>query len=498
MRTRQVFFFVLYLLCLCGRLKTFFVEQFENDKVCISSSLIIEIMNFTKNIYSVEDSFDLTPTVSKSWDSYLLRMQCIARYTSKINARNQGEDSMVLKKMTSLPTEKTTAIIHEALRPLQSRSVQEMIEPAAIVDPDSSASKIIGVMTEKKVYDVFIPLANKIICVNIRDLLSIRDITAARPSILGKVVPSLSLKSNIGYVARIMSLYRLRALPVVKENNDLMGQITAWRMIKSIHDLGADERVSTNVRASGIMTARPIVLREKDKVSTARSIMTRRRIDHIPLVNENKKLSGMLTSSHIIDAMLPSEKIGRKALGVEKLNRLDIQASGIADKNVIVSNPNDSLQSLAGAIIDANSTYSVVCFGEEIQGIVTYRDIISLLAEKVEADLPAFIIGLPDDPFDAELAKSKFADTIRFLKRMAPEIEEARCKMKLRDIEGERRRYEVDVSIITPYRRHVYTNVGWDLAKMFDQMSNALKKRFAHRPTKRQAESARRTETSPE
>jgi CBS domain-containing protein len=405
---------------------------------------------------------------------------------------------MVLGKMTRLPTETTTAIIHEALRPLQSTSVQELIEPPAIVDPDITASKIIGVMSEKKVYDVFIPLANKIVCINIRDLLSIRDITAARPSVLGKIVPSLSLKSNVGYAARIMSLYRLRALPVEKENNNLVGQIIAKRILKAIHDLGADEKVSKNVRVSGIMTTRPVVLREKDKVSTARSIMTRRRIDHIPLVNENENLTGMLTSSHIIEAMLPSEKIGRKALGVEKLNRLDLQASGIADKNVVVSKPNDSLRSAVGTIIDANSTYSVVCFGEEIQGIVTYRDIISLLVEKVVEDLPAFIIGLPDDPFDAELAKSKFADTVRFLKRMAPEIEEARCKMKLRDIEGERRRNEVDVSIITPYRRHVYTNIGWDLAKMFDQMSDSLKKRFAHRRTRRQAESVRRTDTSSE
>ena len=399
---------------------------------------------------------------------------------------------MVQRKIASLPTE-TTVAIFEALRPLQSRPVENLIEPPTTADPDSSASKIIGLMIEKKVYDVFIPLANKIACINIRDLLSIRDITAARPSVLGKIVPSLSLKSNVGYAARIMSLYRLRSLPVVTENNDLIGQITAKGIISAVHKSGADERVSTNVRVSGIMTPRPIVLREKDKVSTARNIMIRRRIDHIPLVNERQKLFAIVTSSHILEAMLPSEKIGRKALGVEKLNRLDIQASGIADKNVVVSKPDDSLRSVTGTIIDANSTYSVVCLGEEIQGIVTYRDIVSLLAEKVEEDLPAFIIGLPDDPLDAELAKSKFAELVRFLKKIAPEIEEARCKIKLRDIEGERRRYEVDVSIITPYRRHVYANTGWDLAKMFDQMSDSLKKRFGNRPTRRRTESARRS-----
>ena len=399
---------------------------------------------------------------------------------------------MVLRKTTSLPTE-TSAAIHEALKPLQSMSVEELIEPPTIIDPDTSASKIVGIMTEKKVYDVFIPLAKKIACINIRDLLSIRDITAARPSVLGKIVPALSLKTNVGYAAKVMSLYRLRALPVVTENNDLFGQITCKGIIRAIHESGADSRVSTNVKVSRIMTPRPVVLMEKDKVSTAKSIMIRRRIDHVPLINGKKRLSGIVTSSDIIEAMLPSEKIGRRVLGVEKLNRLDMQALGIADKNVVVSKPEDSLRSVTGTIIDSNSTYSVVCVGEEIQGIVTYRDIVSLLAERVEEGLPAFIIGLPDDPFYAELAKSKFAEIVRFLKRIAPEIEEARCKIKLRDIEGERMRYEVDVSIITPYRRHVYSNSGWDLAKMFDQMSDSLKKRFGHRSTKRGRDSIRQT-----
>jgi CBS domain-containing protein len=397
------------------------------------------------------------------------------------------------KMITGLPAE-TAVDIHEALRPLQSRSVETLIEPPATVNPDSSASTIIGMMIERKVYDIFIRLANNIACINIRDLLSIRDITATKPSVIGKIVPSLSLKINTGYAARILSYYRLRALPIVNENNDLVGQITAKGLIKAIYDLGIHEGSLTKARASGIMTARPIVLREKDKISTARNIMIRRRIDHIPLVNEKQKLSSIVTSSHIIEVMLPSEKIGRRVRGVEKLNRLDMYASSIADKNVVVSNPDDSLQSVAGTMIDENSTYCLVCFGEEIHGIVTYRDVISLLAEKVEEDLPAFIIGLPDDPLDAELAKSKFADLVRFLKRIAPEIEEARCRMKLRDIEGERKRYEVDVNIITPYRRHVYANTGWDLANMFDQISDSLKKKFGHRPTRRRTESFRQTE----
>jgi len=150
------------------------------------------------------------------------------------------------------------------------------------------------------------------------------------------------------------------------------------------------------------------------------------------------------------------------------------------------------VHSIAGEILDSDSTYSILTQDGKIKGIVTYRDIIGLLAEKVGEDLPAFIIGLPDDPSDAEHAKSKFSNIIRYLKNIEPEIEQARCKIKLRNLQGKRRRYEIEVSIITPYERHTYADTGWDLPKLFDEMSDSLKKKFAHKKTKRRIETSRK------
>jgi CBS domain-containing protein len=199
----------------------------------------------------------------------------------------------------------------------------------------------------------------------------------------------------------------------------------------------------------------------------------------------------MVTSTHIVKATVPSERVGRRSLGVDKLIRLDFPVIGIADRDVVTCKPTDTLQSVTGLIIDTNSTYSIIKVWDEVQGIITHRDIVALLEEKIEEDIPAFIVGLPDDPFDAELAKSKFIGLIKLLRKVSPEIEEARCNMKIRDIQGERRRYEVDVNIITPYRRHTYTNIGWDLAKIFDQISDGLKKKMAHRPSRKKRESVR-------
>ena len=110
---------------------------------------------------------------------------------------------------------------------------------------------------------------------------------------------------------------------------------------------------------------------------------------------------------------------------------------------------------------------------------------------KVHDSIPAFIIGLPEDVFEADLAKSKFANTVTFLKKIIPDLEEARCRMKRVHGAAKKGRYEVDVSIKTLHKRYTYSNSGWDLAQIFDEMSESLKKRFAQHKQPKNKSSAR-------
>lgn len=415
--------------------------------------------------------------------------------------------------------------LYRSLREFRNMEIKAFIEyPPVVSDTNTTISKIIGVLKERNAYDIFIHLAGTaVIGINIRDILSARDISNTKPSMLGKRIPTFTDRDNMGHAARIMSLYRLRALPVIESyHGDIIGQISARGIIKAMHDSNIirSERTEiiskvatasmgnadissmiNRISSSNIMTPNPTTISPKDRVSTAKGIMIRHRIDHLPVVEKQKRgpvaLKGMLTSSHILGAMIPSERIGRKSIGIEsKPIRLSLDISGIMDKNnILVSKVDDSLYLVIGLMLDTNSTYTIVKSFDEIQGIITHRDIIALLGEHIEEEIPIFMVGLPDDPFDAELSKSKFTNLIKLLRRVSPEIEEARCHMKLRNIQGERRRYEVNVSIITPYRRHTYTNMGWDLAKMFDQMSDSLKNQLSHRRSRRQRESVRHLTT---
>jgi CBS domain-containing protein len=58
------------------------------------------------------------------------------------------------------------------------------------------------------------------------------------------------------------------------------------------------------------MTPSPIVIDETEKIASAKTIMKRKRIDHLPVVHK-ARLVGMVTSKDIIEVMLESERIGR-------------------------------------------------------------------------------------------------------------------------------------------------------------------------------------------
>lgn len=381
--------------------------------------------------------------------------------------------------------------LYESFRELRNTSVQQIIEPEVIADANKSISQIIGILIDRSSNEVFVPLSGKVAAISMRDILGIRNITSTKPPILGKIIPTLNSNSTIAEGIRLMSLYRLRALPVM-EKNEIIGQISAKRIIRQIR--GALPVTHTGkITASDIMTPRPIVISKTDKIPSAKQLMKRRRIDHLPVLEDNR-LAGMITSKHIIQLMLPTERIGRKSLGIDGTeDRYDVAIGGIADKNVLISNTYDTLKSVTDLIVSQNSTYCVITAFEEVQGIVTYRDIITLLGEKVEEEIPIFLIGLPEDPLDAELAKSKFANIVKLLKKVYPDIEEARCRLKIKDIQGSRNRYEVDANIISTHRIDTYVSVGWDLAILFDQMSDSLKKRISHKITQRQKRSRYRS-----
>jgi CBS domain-containing protein len=392
--------------------------------------------------------------------------------------------------------------LYESLKDVYNKNINEFVEKPVLIKEDVTVSKIIGMMLKENVHEVFVQLQGKTIsCINIRDILSSTNIESLKSSTIGKSVPTLTEKDNIGNAARIMNLHRLRSLPVTDQDNnqDMIGQVSSKRIIKFIYDTFSSKKTNyqKNITASDIMTPGLVTLDPKDDFDTAKGIMRKDSIDHLPVVEKQPDgktaIMGMITSNHIIQTLIPAESIGRRSLGSEHGLKSDQEIIGLADKNVITIKPDDTIISTIDTLLKANSTYIIVQSSDDVPlGIITYRDIVSLLGEQTQSEIPIYMIGMPDDPFEAELVKSKFHNIVKHLSRISPKIEEARCKIKVKDIEGNRKRYEVSANIFTTYRRHVYTsNKNWDLASIFDDMSEGLKNQVAREKDERQKDSIR-------
>jgi CBS domain-containing protein len=280
--------------------------------------------------------------------------------------------------------------LYQSFNELRNTPAHNFIEPEVIADASSSISQIIGILMDRKSYDIFVPLSGKFAVLNIRDFLGIRNINSANPATMGKIIPTLNSESTTAEASRLMSLYRLRALPLV-EKNEIIGQISAKRIVHAIRDAMLVAHIR-KTSTSDIMTRSPIVMSKTDKIASAKTIMKKRRIDHIPVLQDHS-LMGMLTSKDIVEVMLRPERIGRKSIGIDETqDRLDIVISEIADKNVITSNNDDTLRSVVDLMVSQNSTYCVIKAIDEVQGIITYRDIITLLGEKVAEEFPFFLL----------------------------------------------------------------------------------------------------------
>jgi hypothetical protein len=164
---------------------------------------------------------------------------------------------------------------------------------------------------------------------------------------------------------------------------------------------------------------------------------------------------------------------------LEGLRILGFQARSLMDSDLILFPAEKEASEALKGMLRAGKTYSLITVLDMVQGIVTPRDYVKLLAEPaVKAEIPVYIVGLPEDPFEAEVAKSKFLNVAATLSKAFPEIEEARSIVKTSEsVKGkERRRYEVDVALTTARGVITYTHTGWDLPDIYDELAVRLKR----------------------
>ncbi len=109
--------------------------------------------------------------------------------------------------------------------------------------------------------------------------------------------------------------------------------------------------------------------------------------------------------------------------------------------------------------------------------------------------VPLFVIGLPKDDFAKGLLMSKFGHTLEKAKKILPEIIEAKIAVETQNPEGSRTHYEVRATVTTAKNQLLYTESGWDILKIVDELCRKLEGELPKHETNRQRESIRKKDT---
>ncbi len=158
------------------------------------------------------------------------------------------------------------------------------------------------------------------------------------------------------------------------------------------------------------MTAEPYTLRESDSLNDARRVMTEKHIRHIPIIDENRHLLGLITQRDILAATAPWSKLQTKSAQQE--SDTDIKLSDIMIRDVSAIQKTDSLRQAAMYIQSHKYGCLPVVAENCLVGIITDSDFIDIainLLEQVEVTEEEVDIETGDAMDDIELPETEEA-----------------------------------------------------------------------------------------
>ena len=380
-----------------------------------------------------------------------------------------------------------TDTIHAHMKDIQSIKIKSLISKAITVEPTDTLSHVISKIIKNNSYDVFYLKDKKVLSTNIRALLNAKNINNMKIESFLYPIPHLTQNDSVQKVANIITHYRIREVPVVM-NNKIIGVVTAKQIIKLL-----SSKDNKWIKANLIYTQNPITISSSESISNARRIMTSKRIDHLPVLNQGK-ISQVLTSYHILQSVMPSEKQGRTSMIPRTEHALELKIGNTGSTRIPQCLAGDDLNKVINSMLKADTTCCLVKLWDTLQGIITFRDILGLLASKLETPIPLYIVGMPEDQQNVNLISSKFGKTLKRLQQVYSEIHEARVSIKQQRTGNKKEgKYEVSIMIITPHHAPlIYNSVGFDLSEVLEDLSEKLLRVLSKRAKNRTKDSIRK------
>jgi len=118
--------------------------------------------------------------------------------------------------------------------------------------------------------------------------------------------------STVSEIADMMDLQDIGAVPIISENNQLLGVVSERDIVRKLVKNGRD---SDLVTAKDIMTSKVITVTKKTSQIDALKLMQTNKIRHLPIVDDSQKLINFISHRDIVDPSHGSNKLNFILLG---------------------------------------------------------------------------------------------------------------------------------------------------------------------------------------
>ena len=112
--------------------------------------------------------------------------------------------------------------------------------------------------------------------------------------------------STVSEIADMMDLQDIGAVPIINENNQLIGVVSERDIVRKLVKNGRD---SDLVTAKDIMTSKVITVTKKTSKIDALKLMQSNKIRHLPIVDDSQKLINFISHRDIVDPSHGSNKL---------------------------------------------------------------------------------------------------------------------------------------------------------------------------------------------
>ncbi|MBE7557637.1 CBS domain-containing protein [bacterium] len=129
---------------------------------------------------------------------------------------------------------------------------------------------------------------------------TIRDILMRK----GTYVASVSPETTVLEAARLMNEEKIGAV-VVAEEGKMAGIFTERDILRRVVAVGRDPNTTT---VAEVMTAQVACGRMNTSLEECRSVMTNRRIRHLPVIDDEQRLAGIVTIGDLMAWELSDHK----------------------------------------------------------------------------------------------------------------------------------------------------------------------------------------------